>query len=374
MRRLLSLIAVATSVLIGPPAAAATCDGAFRPVEHPAAQGADLRGVTMLSRSDAWAVGVRFDSVGHAVPLAEHWDGSAWTDSPAAAPSGGSVGTSLNDVSGTGTGDVWAVGTTTNKIFIDKTFIEHWDGQAWSIVQSPSPNANGVLNATVAISPTDAWAGGTYLPSGDAPLALLLHWNGRKWSAVSAPRLGVETVAGMSATGTDDVWAVGRIDAEGGYYRPLVKHWDGTAWTNVKVPQLGSQGGWLQDVTAIAPDDAWAVGIRGIRNVALHWDGVSWMVVKTVQPAQLSDLSGVDATGPDDVWAVGASYEEGTAVLPLVEHWDGVSWSTVPAGVVSSSDNRLEEVAATGRLRWAVGNALKGRNDLATIQRSCGAY
>ena len=90
MRRLWPLIAIViliTSVLLGPSAAAATCDGALHPVEHPATLDTELRGVTILERNDAWAVGLRRESPGTAGPLAEHWDGADWNiilvDNPA---------------------------------------------------------------------------------------------------------------------------------------------------------------------------------------------------------------------------------------------------------------------------------------------------
>jgi hypothetical protein len=35
---------------------------------------------------------------------------------------------------------VWAVGSTYDPILVDyKTFTEHWDGDAWTVVPSPNP-------------------------------------------------------------------------------------------------------------------------------------------------------------------------------------------------------------------------------------------
>jgi hypothetical protein len=375
MRRLWPLLLISTSLLSGSPASAVTCDGAFHVVSHAATAGSDLRGVTALSRNDVWAVGVQLDPTGAAgASLAEHWDGASWQAMPTPGAPGGTVLNVLNAVSGVATDDVWAVGISTSKVFVDKPLVEHWDGQAWHVVQSPSPNANGVLFGTVAISPTDAWAGGSYLPASGPPKALLLRWNGTRWRVVAAPAQGVETVLAMDATGSRDVWAVGRLEAEGGYYRPLVKHWDGTAWTDTKVPQLGTEGGYLRSVVAIAPDDAWAVGIRGARNVAMHWDGKSWTVVPAAHPSPVSDFSGVAATSSSDVWAVGAYLDPSLdRIMPLAEHWNGTGWTVVHADAASGKDNRLSAVAAVGQRRFAVGNALKGRDELATIEHSCGA-
>jgi hypothetical protein len=371
MRRFSLFVAVLGSVaLMTPDAAAAVCDGGFHAVRHPASSRANLHDVDILSRNDAWTVGVRFHPDGSPTTLTEHWDGTRWSLIPSPNPKRTSALNLLNAVSGVASDDVWAVGIGVTKIFIDKPLIEHWDGTSWNVV--PGPNLSGGLHAVTAISTDEAWAGGTFLPRKDHPRALLLHWNGTRWSRVSAPVAGVETVLGMSATGTDDVWAVGRLDAEPGFFRPFVKHWDGSAWSNVPVPQLGVDGGYLRSVTAIAADDAWAVGTRGARAVALHWDGSAWRVVPIVQPSPSSAFFDVAATGPGDVWAVGSRVTESEQLRPLAERWNGTGWTVVDTESVTSSENGLAGVDARGSQRWAVGFVLRGETEGGVIQRSCG--
>ena len=79
----------------------------------------------------------------------------------------------------------------------------------------------------------------------------------------------------------------------------------------------------LDDVVAIAADDAWAVG----GDLLVHWDGAAWTAV---DPGILRQhrLTAVAANGPDDVWVVGTlvSMERN---LPLVMHFDGATWERV---------------------------------------------
>jgi hypothetical protein len=118
----------------------------------------------------------------------------------------------------------------------------------------------------------------------------------------------------------------------------------------------------LNGITAITPDDAWAVGEwsgyvdQTYQNFALamHWDGASWSIVETPQPAACDvchyvNLNGVDSTGPDDVWAVGGQSIQapdgfvGTHIL--VMHWDGSSWEVLETPV---------QVGASGDFLWDV--------------------
>ena len=94
----------------------------------------------------------------------------------------------LVKVSAVATDDVWAVGgTRQGGVGVPETLIEHWDGQQWSIVDSPSPGTGwNYLEDVSGDSPTDAWAFGTFSKnpvccSGPEKL-LFLHWDGITWN------------------------------------------------------------------------------------------------------------------------------------------------------------------------------------------------
>jgi hypothetical protein len=106
---------------------------------------------------------------------------------------------------------------------------------------------------------------------------------------------------------------------------PLIEHFDGTSW--VVVPSPRPQGdAELNAVTAVAPDDAWAVGGSGRGAFAEHWDGTSWTIENPPAKAA-SDLTGVVARTASDVWAVGVD-----AGAAMSWHCDGSAWREVPVG------------------------------------------
>jgi hypothetical protein len=177
---------------------------------------------------DVWAVGTRGDDQGNGEGLAFHWDGCAWTQSPAPANPG------LNDVWGAGPGDVWTVGA--------RGVALHWTGSVWISFPVGAPAA---LNRVSGSGGRDVWAIGR---------AGLYHWNGRAWSLDR--RLAVdahdEFLGDVWAVSPDDVWVAQGFDARGS-----VTHFDGAAWT-IAHPSpeaaFGLFGIWSNGATA------WAVG------------------------------------------------------------------------------------------------------------------
>src|SRR5437016_3720169 len=64
-------------------------------------------------------------------------------------------------VSGSGTSDVWAVGSTNQTGFATTNPITaHWDGTAWTIVATPATTgtAKSILDAVVDLAPDNVWA------------------------------------------------------------------------------------------------------------------------------------------------------------------------------------------------------------------------
>jgi hypothetical protein len=123
------------------------------------------------------------------------------------------------------------------------TLIMHWDGTAWSTINSPNPDSGtNVLEGVSATSGSDAWAVGNY-SSYDTPgrsRTLVLHWDGTAWSTVNSPTPGpgANRLAGVSARSGSDAWAVGDHDTAVSTTTSLIAHWNGTAWANA-IPRYG---------------------------------------------------------------------------------------------------------------------------------------
>src|SRR5205814_111658 len=124
-----------------------------------------------------------------------------------------------------------------------------------------------------------------------------------------------------------DVWAVGYYLAPGGRSRNLTLHWDGVEWHVVPVPDASPGSNQLFGVTAVAPNDVWAVGTYSPeqyrwQTLILHWDGGAWVVVPHPDESQYNTvLRGVSAVTSNDVWAVGYSLE-GQYADEVILHWD----------------------------------------------------
>ena len=307
-----------------------------------------------------------------------------WSLSTALVPGGASAaGTQLTGVAAISRTDVWAVGSSAPAGKATTTLIEHWNGNAWSIVKSADASGAAALGgdrltAVAADSTTDIWAVG-YIgapadsltsagqPAPSVVQTLIEHWNGTAWSVVGAPdvaaRDGVQpwdVLTSIAAVSTDDVWAVGVTEWPLTYLapdfvvaQPLVEHWNGTYWATVSVPHpVAGPPDWTLMQGATAPSSAPQVGS--------------------------SALLGVTAESAQDVWLVGGYVTDmgATDDMPgpwetLTEHWNGASWSIVQApdatlpeqlsdGSTQPDDLLTAASEASGGNLWTVGGAMPG--------------
>ncbi len=128
------------------------------------------------------------------------------------------------------------------------TLILHWNGSAWSQVASPSPSSFGYnfLYGVSAVSGGDAWAVGYYKDNTVGSYdTLILHWNGGAWTQVDSPNPSCpdyywsnNNLFGVSAVSGSEAWVVGYYgdcSFATGKAATLVAHWNGTAWANASV-------------------------------------------------------------------------------------------------------------------------------------------
>ena len=230
-----------------------------------------LTRVLALSANNVWAVGYTSNVMNKVVVthmLIEHWNGQQW--SVVSSPDSG-IYQSLGGISATSANDIWAVGVVQQDASTRMhTLIEHWNGQQWSIVSSPSPGAFfDVLTSVTAISPTNAWTVGSFANTNNSPASktLIEHWNGQKWSVVSSPSVGngQNYLISVTATSANDVWTVG-YSSDGNSYRTLVEHWNGQQWS--RGPDLSVRKNETYQLLmgiAYAPQSntLWAVGVTG---------------------------------------------------------------------------------------------------------------
>lgn len=263
--------------------------------------------------------------------------------------------------------DAWAVGSfaSASSPGTMTPLILHWDGSAWKQVSSASTAKQGVLSAVAALAPDDVWtvgrtgtslvANASVEPWNDA---LIEHWNGQRWNVISSskPEQANVWLRGITALAPNNIWAVGtstsRID---GTQHAFIEHWDGSHWSMVPTPVIGATQQLIQ-IAALSPTDIWAVGSfalttdltsKSSQTLIEHWDGSSWQAI-TSPSLTASSLTDISASSPTDIWAVG-TFRSDDAFPPrtLVEHWDGKQWSIIRSpNPALKADNTLLAVAA----------------------------
>jgi hypothetical protein len=303
--------------------------------------------------------------------LVEHWNGTQW--SVISAPNPGDATNELKGVSGVATNDVWAVGYQVNaQVGHEDTLILRWNGTQWLEYPSyPSPGtAYNELTAVKAIAANDVWAVGTYSDTGSRRRPLTMHWNGTQWSVIPTPfNPAVEMyLTSVAASSPDYVWAVGfYINPATNASANVGMRWDNYqyVWLWPASDNPGSHTNVISGVTAVGPNEAWAVGsyanADGIEHtMTLQWDQTRLRWVNSPSPYS-SDmrLYSVDKIDSNNVWAVGSTEIFGSP--PLTERWDGTQWRIVDAPGQTAWHYLLGVSVvpgtsmATGGYIWAVG-------------------
>jgi hypothetical protein len=284
------------------------------------AQSPEFNGAAAISPNDIWAVGDAelHGSTSPARAIVDHWNGHRWRLVPV--PPSGRY-SRLVGVTALSATNVWAVGVVgvdSGRRVTERTLTVHWNGKVWKRVPSPNPatpytpagSIDDSLAAVAGDSSHDVWAVGQYYrvaATGDhAVHPLVLQWNGTRWRAVSSLDPSGPThrssLSGVVASSSTGVWAVGSAARYGTRWvqHALAEHWDGTRWHIVPTtdnPLTGASG--------LSANDVWAAGGMTGGDVT-HWNGSAW----TVQTKLVHDdaLTAVAEVSPTDVWAVGVRF------------------------------------------------------------------
>ena len=95
--------------------------------------------------------------------------------------------------------DCWAVGEQRSATDYSAPLAEHWDGTAWSIATTPKPFAtlNATLYALACPSTTSCWATGLLSVTGGGSAPLVEHWDGAAWTISDVPLPSGEQFGGL---------------------------------------------------------------------------------------------------------------------------------------------------------------------------------
>ena len=312
-------------------------------------------GVAAVASNDVWAVGGYGNLTTQAQQLIQHWDGQNWTMVPT--PTLPTTYNELLATSAVSANNIWAVGSTGSE-----ALIEHWDGTSWSVVPHPNPGTSNRLQGVAAVASNNVWAVGYQVDDSGLSQTLVERWDGTGWSVVPSPNVPKQHNSLTAVTAVpgspNELWAVGRA----GPTEPFILHWNGTQWSIVPGPSAGSVP-LLYGIVAISTNDVWAVGWTGGKSgpvtLTLHWDGSTWSVVPSPNPGSTFNyLWGVGAVASNEVWAVGEFIAPGGDGDTLILKWNGTAWAQVPGdntGPIGLSFSLKAVGAIGGSDVWSVG-------------------
>ena len=267
--------------------------------------GADLDGVTC--RTARWCLGVGSKASGDvtSVPVADRWNGTAWTQARPPVPAGATTA-GLSAAACTGTRACTAVGSFARGTGAPRPLAERWNGSAWKTEPVPAPTATGSMLTAVACRTVRACrAVGTDLKGLFSEI-----WNGSTWRIRPVPVPAGGSFAELndiSCPAADSCEAVGSYSNSKGDFRSLAEAWNGSRWhVQARPPASVATVTRLNAVSCVSATNCEAAGdariTAGTQAGALEkWNGSSWSVQKKVLPAgdKSAGLSGISCTtGP----------------------------------------------------------------------------
>ncbi|MFD8460277.1 hypothetical protein [Streptomyces antimycoticus] len=299
--------------------------------------------VAATGAKDAWVVGRKTDGADGPTPAIKHWNGTTWTDVPAAGT--GDEPGQLEKVSAAAPDDVWVAGVrlgdTTSPVVV-----RHWDGEKWADTAHATPQEGWMsfVGDIAAFGEKSAW-----LTSFDwdrdsgASTSRLERWTGSGWQEVSlpaAPGGGEVRPWDITGTGPDDVWVTAEA-VTGDVSDPLLYHWNGRGWTVREVPTPAEHPtGWVANhAVATGRGSVYVVGKTNDAEVpegtmATQWTGSHWQSLPAL-PVDEANAAGADGAGK--LWIAGWSAGGRHSVL---SRWTGTGWATeeLPADVTEHSE------------------------------------
>jgi len=325
----------------------------------------NLFGVSCTAPDACTAAGYYVDAARRIRPLAERWNGAAWTlqavPSPAARPEAGFFAVSCATARA-----CTAVGAETSTNGNTTSLAERWNGATWSI-QPVAASAGSLASELLAVScPAAAacTAGGSEIDFTQTPVPLAERWNGTRWSAEAVPSPAGSVGAGFSGVscrGPAACTAAGSYGTGAGGMVLLAEAWNGRTWAIQATPApAGSTGSEFLAVSCSAPAACTAVGATTISaatgpgssgsggagqtvSLAERWDGTSWRVQGTPNPGRSTGtgLAAVSCSAAAACTAAGSYDTTSNLARPTAAAWGGKDWhrqaTPAPAGASVSS-------------------------------------
>jgi len=315
----------------------------------------ELESVACVSPSSCTAVGYGGSTVFDEVPLADRWNGTAWTAmSPSTATE--EPANSLYTVSCVSASYCWALGSSLSAEEDASSLAELWNGHKWEVARTGVAQSNEAgFSAVACVNDEECWAVGAHTNSAGYHVPYAALWTetrkGPRWTASKMPGPSGVTSGAMQAVACKNrrnCTAVGSYKNSHGVSVTLADHFNGKHWRVTATPNpTGAVGSYLYGVACTSRASCTAVGYYQTAELnyamlAEHWNGTSWVIVATPSPAGAinSSLNAVACSSAKSCIAVG---DQGSAagLGTLAEHWNGKHWKPVRSPNPSGSTGTL---------------------------------
>ncbi len=317
-----------------------------------------LENVLAFASDDVLAVGAfNPDTGGPSQTLAMRFDGSSWQVIASPVIEGGSSFFGIDRIGS----DVWVVGIKNwnepPPAASSIALATRWTGTEFREEFVPPLAALGgrssnSLFAVDGVTPNDVWGVGWAQQRGTdnpfGPRTYMVHWSGAQWDLVEFD-IGHIAFSGLHdvvAIAADDVYAVGWTLTDNNGTQPLIAHYDGSAWTQVALPLFDGRGAELLAVVARAHNDVYAFGTTSDdngtpRDLILRYDGTSWAQMPAAAGHEQEWFRAAALLPSGQIWATGQYSEPGVGISPLAERLDctpGCPADLDGNGVVNTQD------------------------------------
>jgi hypothetical protein len=295
---------------------------------NPAGKAIDLNGVSCPSASNCVAVGFEETSTS-TVTLAERWTGGHWAIQPTPNPPG-ALQSFLYGVSCSSAAACTGIGYEVTASGHAVPLAERWNGQHWVIQAMPAPRGAQDTTPTAVSCPSAnaCTAAGGYRNSKNQRFTLAERWNGKHWAIQPTPNVaGVPTteLTAVSCHSLTSCTASGQFLTASSHTGALIEHWNGTKWLIQALPHVAGDS-VLAAVSCPAAAVCTAVGwtTKGVAQtpiLAEHWNGAHWVVQPAPDPpGDEGTVAAVSCATSATCTAVGSYVTSGGRILTFAEH------------------------------------------------------
>lgn len=336
MWRGLTVAATAAALFVwGVPAASAAGTWMVQPTPLPAtASNGQLLAVSCLAANSCTAVG-QYAAAAGALPLAEHWDGSAWSVEATPVPAG-AVSSTLDGVSCVSADNCMAVGNyETGSGANSIPLSEHWDGSSWTIQAMARITGAHIMHVSSVSCPSAAscTAVGWYRQASGPVEPLAEGWTGSTWSlqvtASPSPVADATNLDAVSCTAPGTCVAVGSFQRSGTRVSvALAESSFNGDWKVSTVRGPAALQGVLLGVSCARTSSCTAVGTANNAPLAEQFSHNTWTVQTVASPAAglLTAVWCVSAGSCTAVGAAGKDAQSGGFASALAEHLSAGAW------------------------------------------------